>query len=123
MTEADTIRSVTDHNVDRFIGLLELARSDSERELYVRLLINEEDKYACEEHRREALDCRIASNSDRIDHQAQLLDRLRQDGRDLNEAENMMSNLLLVRDTLSTMSGDRWEHAAAHRRHRPALAG
>ena len=98
----DTIRFVTDHNVERFIGLLEQAGSDSDRGLYTRLLVAEENMYAMEEHRRDALQRTITACHARIERQAQLLAELRANGNgDLSQAEALLDNLRLISETLS----------------------
>ncbi len=98
----DTIRFVTDHNVDRFMNLLEQAGNESDRSLFKRLLVAEVDRYALEEHRRDALHRTIAVCNTKIERQSKLLDQLRAKGNgvDLTQAEALLNNLLLIRQTL-----------------------
>ena len=95
--------SITDANVDHFMNLLERAESDGDRSRFRNLLVAEVDRYAqfdLMEHRRGALDLRIASCKDKIARQSDLINEMRDGGLDLNGAETLMTNLIVVHDTL-----------------------
>jgi hypothetical protein len=94
------LQSITNANIDRFIGLLEQAENDPDRERFRSLLVAEEDRFAREEHRRDALQRCLGTVTDKIERHARLMDDMRRRGSEMDGAQALMTNLLFIQSTL-----------------------
>lgn len=101
-------RLITDDNIDRFIDLLERADTGGNRAVLQRLLVAEEDRYAQREHQRDALHRCLSTCSAKIERQAKLMDDMRANGHDLNQAEAFMNNLVIIYGTLTSFKSTLW---------------
>lgn len=93
-------RMITEDNINRFINFLEEARSDSERSLYQRLVVAELERFAEEQHRLDAIDRNLGPVRARIDGHRKRSDKMREDGKDMAEADIVLSNLHIIHSTL-----------------------
>jgi len=98
-------RSITDDNIDLFLGRLERADNDADRALFRKLLIAETDRYAAAQHLRDKLFRCISVSNEQVRDQATRLAELRARGEDTTQAEDRMRSLALVHDTLVSISG------------------
>jgi hypothetical protein len=87
-----------ERNIDAFVDRLRVTRDGIERETLLRLLIQEEDKFARTSEYCSMLERHIAAGEARIQKQRQLIERLKQNSRILQDAEFVLQTLITTQE-------------------------
>lgn len=87
-------------NIEKFHSRLLIEEDPGVRDLLLRLLIQEEDKYGVREERVSIVEERISFNSILIDRQREIVESLLKAGEDPTLANRMLVNLIEARELL-----------------------
>ncbi len=89
-------------NIEKFHSRLLFEEDPGVRDVLLRLLIQEEDKYGIKEERVAIVEERISINLTLIDKQRKIIEKILEDGEDPTLANRMLINLIEAYDLLKS---------------------